>query len=146
MALKSAHMAGLNVGEAVFKGTSKWLDSVAVHDGTEYAGQPGQASSPAMTSVGLLCRQYLGAKRDNPMLTGGMAYLLNHLPDEGSPNIHYWYHATQVMHNMGGYEWDTWNRKMRDLLVHTQVRNVDQCANGSWARRRTLGAALSAAS
>ena len=37
------------------------------------------------------------------------------------------------MHNMSGYEWDTWNRKMRDLLVHTQVRNVDQCANGSWA-------------
>ena len=37
------------------------------------------------------------------------------------------------MHNMSGYEWDTWNRKMRDLLVHTQVRNVDECANGSWA-------------
>ena len=86
-----------------------------------------------MTSVGLLCRQYLGAKRDNPMLTGGMAYLMNHLPDEGSPNIYYWYYATQVMHNMSGYEWDTWNRKMRDLLVHTQVRNVDECANGSWA-------------
>ncbi len=49
------------------------------------------------------------------------------------PNVYYWYYATQVMHNMSGYEWDTWNRKMRDLLVHTQVRNVDQCANGSWA-------------
>ena len=86
-----------------------------------------------MTSVGLLCRQYLGAKRDNPMLTGGMAYLMTHLPDEGIPNIYYWYYATQVMHNMSGYEWDTWNRKMRELLVHTQVRNVDECANGSWA-------------
>ena len=36
------------------------------------------------------------------------------------------------MHNMSGYEWDTWNRKMRELLVRTQVRNADQCANGSW--------------
>ena len=52
---------------------------------------PSMPTSPArrpintMTSVGLLCRQYLGAKRDNPMLTGGMAYLMNHLPDEGLP-------------------------------------------------------------
>ena len=133
MALKSAHMAGLNVGGSVFSGASKWLDSVAVHDGTEYAYQPGNGSSNTMTAVGLLCRQYLGAKRDNPMLVGGMAYLLNHLPDEDFSNIYYWYYATQVMHNMSGYEWDTWNRKMRDLLVHTQVCNVDQCANGSWA-------------
>ena len=133
MALKSAHMAGLNVGGSVFSGTSKWLDSVAVHDGAEYAYQPGNPSSNTMTSVGLLCRQYLGAKRDSPMLTGGMSYLLNHLPDEGFPNVYYWYYATQVMHNMSGYEWDTWNRKIRELLVHSQVRGVDQCANGSWA-------------
>ncbi len=133
MALKSAQMAGLNVGGSVFSGTSKWLDSVAVHDGAEYAYQPNQGPSPTMTSVGLLCRQYLGAKRDNPMLTGGMAYLMNHMPDEGLPNIYYWYYATQVMHNMNGYEWDTWNRKMRELLVHTQVRNTKDCANGSWA-------------
>ena len=132
MALKSAHMAGLNVGGSVFSGTSKWLDLVAVHDGTEYGYQPGTGASSTMTSVGLLCRQYLGAKRDNPMLIGGMSYLLNHLPDEGFPNIYYWYYATQVMHNMSGYEWDTWNHKMRELLVHTQVRDVHSCANGSW--------------
>ena len=133
MALKSAHMAGLNVGGSVFSGTSKWLDAVAVRDGAEYAYQPGAGPSPAMTSVGLLCRQYLGAKRNNPMLTGGMSYLLNHLPDEGFPNVYYWYYATQVMHNMHGSEWDTWNHKIRELLVRTQVRNVDRCANGSWA-------------
>ena len=67
------------------------------------------------------------------MLTGGMGYLMNHLPDEGFSNVYYWYYATQVMHNMSGYEWDKWNRKMRDLLVRTQVRNTDECANGSWA-------------
>ena len=134
MALKSAHMAGLNVGGSVFALTSKWLDSVAVNKGTEYSYVPGQGPAPTMTSVGLLCRQYLGAKREDPMLTGGMAYLLKNLPDDSiATNIYYWYYATQVMHNMSGYEWDTWNRKMRDLLVRTQVRNVDQCANGSWA-------------
>ena len=44
-----------------------------------------------------------GRKRDNPMLVGGMAYLMAHLPDEGFPNVYYWYYATQVMHNMSGY-------------------------------------------
>ncbi len=136
MALKSAHMAGLNVGGSVFSGSSKWLDSVAVHDGVEYAYQPGQGPSPTMTSVGLLCRQYLGAKRADPMLTGGMDYLSHHLPDEGFPNVYYWYYATQVMHNMSGSEWDAWNRKMRELLVHTQVRDTDECANGSWAPQK----------
>jgi hypothetical protein len=136
MALKSAHMAGLDVGGSVFSGTSKWLDSVSVHDGTEYSYQPGQPPLNTMTSVGLLCRQYLGAKRDNPMLTGGTAYLMNNLPNEAQSNVYYWYYATQVMHNMTGYEWDTWNRKMRDLLVHTQVRSTDECANGSWAPER----------
>ena len=105
-----------------------------MRDGTEYEYQPGRGPSNTMTSVGLLCRQYLGAKRDSPMLTGGMDYLMKNLPDDAvSPNIYYWYYATQVMHNMSGPEWDTWNRKMRNLLVHTQVRNVDECADGSWA-------------
>ncbi len=114
MALKSAHMAGLNVGGSVFKGASKWLDSVAVNGGVEYAVRPGQPSSLEATAVGLLCRQYLGATRDNPMITGGTDYLLQHLPDEALPNICYWYNGTQFMHNMSGYEWDTWNRKMRE--------------------------------
>ncbi len=66
MALKSAHMAGLSVGGSVFSGTSKWLDSVAVHDGAEYAYQPNQGPSPTMTSVGLLCRQYLARSTTTP--------------------------------------------------------------------------------
>ena len=133
MALKSAHMAGLNVGRSGFSGTSKWLDSVADKGGTQYAYQAGQGATDTMTAVGLLCRQYLGARRDNPMLIGGTSYLMNRIPDEQGPNIYYWYYATQFMHNMSGYEWDTWNRKMRDFLIHTQLRNVDQCANGSWS-------------
>ena len=66
MALKSARMADLNVGGSAFSAAGKWLDGVAVHDGAEYAYQPGQGSSSTMTSVGLLCRQYLGASATTP--------------------------------------------------------------------------------
>jgi hypothetical protein len=85
-----------------------------------------------MTSVGLLCRQYLGAKRDNPMMIAGTQYLMNNMPDVNRSNVYYWYYATQVLHNMNGYEWDQWNRKMRKLLVETQNRDSGSCANGSW--------------
>ena len=130
-ALKSAQMAGLNVGGSVFAGAGKYLDSVAIRGGTEYGYLPGVDSSRAMTAVGLLGRQYLGAKRDSPMLTGGVKYLMSHLPDGKLPNIYYWYYGTQVMHNMSGMEWDTWNCKIRDILVRSQIRD-DTCANGSW--------------
>ena len=42
---KQPHMAGLSFSPGVFQQTSKWLDSVAVHDGTEYSYQPGVQAS-----------------------------------------------------------------------------------------------------
>ena len=66
------------------------------------------------------------------MMVEGTKYLLNNLPSPAAHNVYYWYYATQVMHNYFGYEWDTWNRAMRKLLVQTQVRDVNCCANGSW--------------
>jgi hypothetical protein len=133
MALKSAQIAGLGVGGSIFAGTSKWLDSVQSGPyNSLYAYQPGQGHSNTMTSVGLLCRQYLGAKRADPMMTEGTKYLLGNLPDAQMPNIYYWYYASQVLHNMSGYEWDQWNRRMRKILIDTQCRDSGTCANGSW--------------
>ncbi len=34
------------------------------------------------------------------------------------------------MHNQIGPDWDTWNRKMRHILISTQ--NKEGCASGSW--------------
>ena len=133
MALKSARASGLNVGGTVFQGTSKWLDAAAVNQGSEYAYQPGGGSSPTMTSVGILCREYLGAKRDNPMIAGGTRFLMARLPNMQAPNIYCWYYSTQAMHNVGGKDWDAWNREVRDLLVNRQNRDSGSCAFGSWA-------------
>ena len=62
-------------------------------------------------------------------------------PDKGGRNVYYWYYATQVMHNMAGPEWDTWNRKMRRVLIDSQDK--EGCAAGSWdpdeADQRRLG-------
>jgi hypothetical protein len=145
MALKSAQMAGLNVGGssgggAAFAGGSKWLDSVAVgSNGSQFCYQPGTGSANTMTSVGLLCRQYLGAKPHSPMMADGVKYLMNHMPDAAMPNVYYWYYGAQVMHNMmyvGSQErkqWDQWSRQARRVLVKSQCReDPSACNYGSW--------------
>ncbi|MGA2034782.1 MAG: prenyltransferase/squalene oxidase repeat-containing protein [Thermoguttaceae bacterium] len=136
MALKSAHMCGLQLGQgsaSPFQGAGKWLDLVAQGSNKcQYSYLPEQGPSNTMTSVGLLCRQYLGARRGEPMMVDGVKYLMTQLPDRNQRNIYYWYYATQVLHNYTGYEWDTWNRAMRKLLIETQVKDPNTCANGSW--------------
>jgi hypothetical protein len=133
MALKSAQMAGLQVGGSTFGGASKWLDLVQTGPyNSLYRYQPGRDHSNTMTAAGLLCRQYLGVKRADPMMQEGTKYLLANLPDMQLPNIYYWYYASQVLHNMNGYEWDEWNRRMRKILCESQVRDSSTCANGSW--------------
>ncbi len=139
MALKSAQMAGLTVNPASLDGTKKWLRSVAIGAangassgamGGEFAYQPEGAPSPTMSAVGLLCNQYLRAGKTDPVIVGGVRYLMANLPDAGSSNVYYWYYASQVMHNMDDHDWDVWNRKMRKILVESQTR--EGCAAGSW--------------
>ena len=139
MAIKSAQMAGLQVNPAVMEGTKKWLRSVSKGGGGgssgglgggQFAYQPEAGPTPPMSAVGLLCSQYLHAGRQDPVIVGGVQYLMANQPEPQAHNLYYWYYATQVMHNMADKDWDTWNRKMRTILVNTQSR--EGCASGSW--------------
>jgi hypothetical protein len=50
--------------------------------------------------------------------------------------MYYYYYATQVMHHMGGEQWNAWNPKMRDMLIATQDRGQDTKhphQMGSWS-------------
>lgn len=121
MALKSGEMAGLTVPAKAFEGVKRWL--ARVEGNRPVGGRFGYQSAnptPAMTAQGLLCLQYLGARRDDPRMRAGTDYLLGHLPRAGAETSYYWYHATQVMYHMQGKHWKAWNDRMRDLLVTTQ--------------------------
>ncbi len=137
MALRSGQIAKLNVPPAVFAGVNRWLSSVAKAapgEGSSGSGQfsyqPDGAATPTMSAVGLLCSQYLRAGRGDPVIVGGVRYLMANQPTREAQNIYYWYYAAQVMHNMNDADWDKWNRAMRGILVSTQVR--EGCATGSW--------------
>jgi hypothetical protein len=134
MALKSGEMAGLAVPKAALDLANKWLDSAA---GTQGAlgtfGYQGPGGGPAMTAEGLLCRQFLGARRNDPAVTAGAKYLLQRLPQAGQETSYYWYYATQVMYHMQGEYWTAWNERLRELLVSSQIKDGHQ--SGTWDPR-----------
>jgi hypothetical protein len=139
MALKSAQMAGLSVDAGAFQRARDYLAATSAGQGGSasasggrglFAYQPGALPNLSMTAVGLLCSQYLGARRSDPLMVAGTARLMANLPDAAHRDLYYWYYATQVMHNQPGTEWDVWNRRIRNLLVECQDR--EGCAAGSW--------------
>ncbi len=143
MAMKSGELAGLKVPTQTYDKLRDWLDHAATPWGTpaRYAYRPrsteqNQAQpSLAMTAEGLLMQQYLGWQRDNPYLRDGAEYLKANLPNLGTPTLrtrdcYYWYYATQVMFQMQGEYWTSWNEALRPLLIDNQVQE-GQFA-GSW--------------
>jgi hypothetical protein len=131
MALKSGEMAGLNVPAPSLELANKWLASAAGAGGALGTfGYQGPGGSAAMTAEGLLCRQFLGARRGDPQMKAGAIYLLQNLPQPGRESSYYWYYATQVMYHMQGDYWAKWNEHLRDMLVSTQVKDGHQA--GTW--------------
>ena len=136
MALQSARMGGLKVSQDTLDRYSLFLDDVAKDYGARYSYtvRSGQPSMP-MTAEGLLCRQYLGWKRDHGALLNGSGYLLkNPINYERSQNVYYWYYATQVLHHMGGKMWKEWNRTLSEKVPEQQVKKGRE--RGSWSPRK----------
>jgi hypothetical protein len=127
MALKSGHMAYLKVPPSCVAGTSKFLDSVQTEYGAKY-GYATPGAKHTTTAVGLLCRMYLGWKKDNEALAAGAKYLSDIGPKP--TDMYYNYYATQVMRHFGGEMWTKWNNVMRDQLVDSQSTNGHML--GSW--------------
>ncbi len=132
MALRSGDSCHLHVPAKTYDLTAMYLDRAKADKlGGKYCYQPRGRMNEAMTAEGLLCRMYLGWPRDHPGIQEGVKYLIeNHLPNAKKQNMYYWYYATQVMHHYGGKSWETWNAKMRDVLVNTQEKAGDHA--GSW--------------
>jgi hypothetical protein len=138
MAMKSGEMAGLPVPDASLAGIAAFLDSVAVSDGVRYGYRvdvPGRPASPvtaAISAEGLLCRQYLGWRRDDPRLIAGIEMLIGPQPIdwENDKDVYAWYYVTQVAHHLGGDAWRRWNDRMKEVLPATQVQKGPE--TGSW--------------
>ncbi len=127
MALKSGNMAYLDVNPLTVKKAIEFLESVK---GDEYGSSYGYATPGTKIStsaVGLLCRMYLGWKKDNPGLQEGAARIAKTGPTD---DLYYDYYATQIMNHMEGEMWVAWNAKMKKMLLDSQSKDGHEA--GSW--------------
>ena len=142
MALQSAlsPQLGLDVPRATLLKAQDYLDSAGnakkrgVPAGTFYSYLRKNSHTPAMTAEALLCRIYLGWKRDDVRLKIASEYLLEKAPpakrEAGRYNLYYIYYATQLFHHYGGPEWEDWNPQMQKVLVGLQ--ETEGTYAGSW--------------
>ena len=138
MGLKSAEMAGIEVPARTFQGIEQFLDRVAIDRGERYgyrrdaADTRPQPVTVAVSAEGLLCRQYLGWRRDDPRLVAGVELLTGGplFDFDRDKDLYAWYYVTQVAHHMGGPAWDRWNGTMREVLPARQVERGREA--GSW--------------
>lgn len=128
MALQSARAGKIRVSGSALRDARQFLQSVQADGGAQYGYMRPQKNRQGTTAVGLLCRMYLGWKREHSALKRGVDYLAARGPDR--EDMYYNYYATQVMHHFGGEVWDQWNVRMRQQLVETQIQ--DGPGAGSW--------------
>jgi len=150
MALKSAEDFGLRVEEAALDGARTFLDEMTddqtwrtgyLNRGSYPAREPGfderwpETRSESLTAVAMLCRMFLGEDPDkSPALRGGADLLRKLLPtwdeNEGTIDYYYWYYGSYAMYQLGGKDWDVWQRPMVKAVVKTQRMDGDE--RGSW--------------
>ena len=133
MALKSAAMSGFSVDLEVVRKANYFLDQMAFDEGASYhysfATKSKQAAyNPSTTACAVLCRMYSGMPKDHPSIKAAVAKFSASGPSKS--NTYYNYYATQVLKQVGGKEWESWNIRMRDQLLSTQTTTGH--AAGSW--------------
>ena len=152
MALKSAKVAGLDIGNGL-AGAGRWLEGawratnadlgVAVDEldpyGVSRFPYTWDSTTGAvkhhdgdLTCVGTLCAVFLGRRSGDSLLeTTGNWCFENQTPAAWPTDTYYLYYNTLSMFQLGGERWQTWNGQVRDLLVDNQ-RDDDGCFEGSW--------------
>jgi hypothetical protein len=145
-ALKSGELAGLQVPKVTFQRAARFLDSAQVSpdNGSRYlynpddrqAQLPSDNQRPTMTAVALLGRIYTGWSRDNPNMVRAAEFIKLNPPrmnDKYGRDTYYWYYATQVMFQLGGDYWKSWNERLHPLLINSQITGGPYA--GSWDPR-----------
>jgi len=149
-ALKSAEDAGLKVEKDAYAGALQWIDEVT-DTGNGRVGYDSMGSNSsrvtgindhfppekgeAMTSVGLLCRFFMGQDpRTEPIMEKHGDLMLKTLPEwdpEGfGCDMYYWYYGSYAMYQMGGRHWTAWNKAMKKAVLESQRTDGD--FKGSW--------------
>lgn len=134
MALRSAHNAGITIGDANMERVLKFVDACSERTGgfSQYprvAGGGGKMFYPTAAGLRIL---YGVGKGDLKAVVAGTEFLLKHqLGREYGGKISEWdycgaFYAVQALLHEGGKYWKEWYPKIREHLL--KIQNTD----GSW--------------
>lgn len=127
MALKSALSAKIVVNAGTIRRIDAFLSKHAVGV-FMFVYNQGEKPTKSMTAIGTLMRIYRGWSKTDPAIIKA----IEHLGEQGpSPSDFYYdYYATQALFQYGGKPWQSWNDKMREHLINSQVKDGHMA--GSW--------------
>lgn len=138
MALRSAELAGTRVPESAWTGAARWLGRVGGGKEGGLYGYVNDVPHPAMVAQGMICRQLLGARKEEARSAESAAYLSRALPDGRRPNFYYWYCGSLALYHHPGTAWEEWNRRMKPILLSAQSASGTHAgswpAAGDWAK------------
>ena len=150
MALKSGKDCGLEVSESAMKDGVAYVNSLTDKDtgrtGYTKIGElpvrqegkiekwPG-SETESLTAVAMCSRIFTHtADQEAGLMKLGADLLSKRLPvwDEagGKIDMYYWYYGTLAMFQVGGADWERWNRALKEVVVDHQIK--DGCMKGSW--------------
>ena len=128
MAIKSAKLAGLQVGAGPFERLRDYYDRALRPDYTTGYRSTGGHVTEARTALGLFCRLFLDLGRKE-LKVQKIAELL----DRRGPllnDVFQTYYGTYGMFQMGDDYWTKWNKRFRDPTVKLQIAQGTD--HGAW--------------
>lgn len=140
MALNAAHKGGLSV--VGFRDALRFIDSVTLpgYYQVGYTERPGLGGENLrLTSVGMVCRLFLGQSPEDPRVKLPAWRLVQRLPDPAHPDFYYWYYASIALFQIGGEHWQKWNAALKPALLGSQETERASPLCGSWPLDHSYG-------
>lgn len=129
-ALQSAKMVGIPFPSNAITRADKFLEFMS---GGEYGGiygynGPNQPQSPAMSAVGMFCRQLQKVPPTDDRMKESALFLRTTAKIE---DFYCMYYTTLALYQHQGEAWEEWNKRLKEVLVPAQVKTGPDA--GSWS-------------
>lgn len=145
-ALRRGLLAGLDVDAKCFSGALDYLDKVTADNG-RIGYQVGNAASArpqamvksfpsevtrAMTSSGAFALYQAGSTPSLATVKACLTFPPKWQPGSGQLDMYYWYHATRLLHHVGGGSFRRWAKPLKKALVSGQAKDGSWDPVGPW--------------
>lgn len=138
MALKSAELSGIAMGDATRQLIARFLASVTSgRSGGLAAYRLGHAPSRAMTAEALVCRQFLGIPTSGAAVQEAADFVIGERPGQSQANVYYWYYGSLALFQLQNAHWKAWNEALQKTLLASQHASGPMA--GSWDPDDTWG-------